>query len=354
MSDRPDLELIVLCGALGSGKTTLLGQFLAQRDLRDTAVIVNEAGSVGIDAAVLQAASPDDPVLLLDNGCVCCSLRSSLVQTLLDLLHQPRPSDFPPLARVVIETSGISRPGPLLASLRDRDLVQFAPRIRVVCTFDAASIAAAVVDEEDHLAQWAAAHRIVITRTDLAGALSLQQAQVRAHALNPLAEVIASADRQARSDAAFARSPTPSADASPSIDPAWFEGLSSGHPRLVVMQGAPDTVLNWAAFAGWVDDLAGLLGERMLRFKAVLALADQPSPMLLQAVGTTFSAPVPAQGIFERMGQRASIIVIARDVSAQAIADELPDAPVRLQTVSPGSGIRTAATDFGYRAGRSA
>lgn len=378
MSDRPALELIVLCGALGSGKTTLLSQFLAQRDLRNTAVIVNEAGAVGIDAAVLQAASPDDPVLLLDNGCVCCSLRGSLVQTLLDLLHQPRPIDAPPLTRVVIESSGISRPGPMLASLRDRDLLPFHPAIRVVCTFDAAQPAPAMADthrkpdrfdedaanrtrdalENDRLAQWAAAHRIVITRTDVAGGIPMARAVALAQSINPLARVIAHHDPQRRAEQALApeasgddsadglvagleqRDPVavsqPMPDGSPGSDPPWFSGLlsrSAAHPRLVVLQGRPQEGLRWGDFAAWVDDLAGLLGERLLRFKAVVAPSDRPDPLMLQGVGTTFSAPVRAQAVYERLDSRASIIVIARDTSAFEIANELPDAPVRLSRV---------------------
>lgn len=378
MSDRPALEpadasgpaleLILLCGALGSGKTTLLGQFLAGRDLRDTAVIVNEAGAVGIDAAVLQAVSPQDPVLLLDNGCVCCSLRSSLVQTLLDLLHRPRPDGFPPLRRVVIETSGISRPGPLLASLRDRDLLNFRPALRVVCTLDASAIKAdapaSASDATDLLAQWAAAHRIVITRTDLEGALGLHAGAARARALNPLAEVIAEPDLPERARRAFShrghgRSQIPEAEgqsdeghqqATPaqggllsslllqtesSVQSRHESSRESHHPRLLVLQGEPEAGLTWEAFAVWVDDLSGLLGDRLLRFKAVLAPSDQPQPLMLQGVGNSFSVPVPAVKIYAQMGKVPSIIVIARDTSPAEIASELPGAPVRLTRATP-------------------
>lgn len=339
MNERPALELIVLCGALGSGKTTLLSTFLAQRDLRDTAVIVNEAGGVGIDAAVLQAASPDDPVLLLDNGCVCCSLRGSLVQTLLDLLHQPRPLDAPPLARVVIETSGISRPGPMLASLRDRDLLPFHPAIRVVCTFDANHTLDAL--ENDQLAQWAAAHRIVITRTDLPRAMPLAHAASLAQTLNPLAQVIAQEHLEQRANDALAHEAA--SQVRPQGPPAGRpqdsavrpngHSLEASHPRLVVLQGRPQEGLRWSDFAAWVDDLAGLLGERLLRFKAVVAPSDQSDPLMLQGVGTTFSAPVRANAVYEHLGSRPSIIVIARDTSVFEIASELPDAPVRLSRV---------------------
>lgn len=355
MSDRPALELIVLCGALGSGKTTLLERFLGQRDLRDTAVIVNEAGALGIDAAVLQAASPTDPVLLLDNGCVCCSLRSTLVQTLLDLLHQPRPDGYPPLARVVIETSGISRPGPLLASLRDRDLVHFSPQIRVVCTLDATRLPAtsesAAAELTDLLAQWAAAHRIVVTRTDLASAMPLASAASQAHGLNPLAEVVAEPDVQQRCLQAFAHAGQPFASYRPEADAAWRFLPASAHPRLIVLQGQPACGMTWDRFAAWVDDLAGLLGERLLRFKAIVALADRTEPMMLQGVGTTFGRPVRAAAVFERMGSQPSVIVIARDTDVAEIACELPDAPVALRVVQHESARPAAWQEARFRPG---
>lgn len=349
MSDRPALELIVLCGALGSGKTTLLERFLGQQDLRDTAVIVNEAGALGIDAAVLQAASPTDPVLLLDNGCVCCSLRSTLVQTLLDLLHQRRPDGYPPLARVVIETSGISRPGPLVASLRDRDLVGFSPRIRVVCTLDATRLPATreptAPELTDLLAQWAAAHRIVVTRTDLASAMPLASAASQAHGLNPLAEVVAEPDMQQRCLQAFARACEPITPYRAEADVAQRFRSASAHPRLIVLQGLPAGAMTWDAFAAWVDDLAGLLGERLLRFKAVVALADRTEAMMLQGVGTTFGRPVRAAAVFERMGSKPSVIVIARDTDAAEIDCELPDAPVTLRVVQYESARQAAWQD---------
>ena len=100
MTDRQPVELIVLCGFLGSGKTTLLSDFLRQTQLHDTAVIVNEAGDVGIDGVLVAEAQDALDLRMLANGCVCCSLRSSLVTTVADLLDAPRPEGAPALGRV--------------------------------------------------------------------------------------------------------------------------------------------------------------------------------------------------------------------------------------------------------------
>jgi len=334
MSDRPGIECLILCGFLGSGKTTLLGRFLSGRDLRDTAVIVNEAGEVGIDAAVLQTQAPDDPVLMLDNGCICCSLRSSLVDTVLRLIHAPRPAGAPPLTRIVIETSGISRPGAVLATLHDRDLVELNLDIRVVCTFDASRPEEAPEHQMDEaLAQWAAAQRIVLTKLDLIGSAAIERARARAAAINPLAEWIVEPDIDRRVAAAFGRLGLDAA--AQGISPAQvFEPdvalQASAHPRIRVFRGLPASTLDWADFAAWVDDLTGLLGERLLRFKAIVALADMNRLVLLQSVGTQFSAPQPAGSARLPDGQASSIIVIARDCELDWIHAQWPDAPIRL------------------------
>ncbi len=104
------VDLFLLCGFLGSGKTTLLVDYL-RTGAADTGVIVNEAGEVGVDGAIVANDSDSVPMTLLANGCVCCSLRSDLVHTLSALLDAPRPSGAGPLKRVILECSGLSRPG---------------------------------------------------------------------------------------------------------------------------------------------------------------------------------------------------------------------------------------------------
>jgi G3E family GTPase len=347
MSDRPALEFLILCGFLGSGKTTLLSQFLRGRDLHDTAVIVNEAGEVGIDAAILQANAPEDPVLMLDNGCVCCSLRSSLVDTVLRLVESPRPMGMPPLARIVLETSGISRPGAVLASLRDRDLVKWPLDFRVLCTFDASRTTAALdATMDEALAQWAAAHRIVLTKLDLVDPCKRAAARAAVRQINPLAELIDEPELEQRIAGAFgsARPDPAPVEAREILDgPAMPEalepeslGTSLAHPRIRVFRGDPEPAMDWARFSAWVDDLAALLGERLLRFKAIVDLSDSPWPVMLQSVGTEFGAPQPAPPRRAtddalQAGPISSIIVIARDCDPDWIAEHLAGAPVRLR-----------------------
>jgi G3E family GTPase len=167
--------------------------------------------------------------------------------------------------------------------------------------------------------------------------------------INPLATVIALADPEQRAQQALGADPAPPSSALasaslPSQDNAMATGVhpaargllsepGSAHPRVQVMQGEPAAGLSWDAFAAWVDDLSGLLGDRLLRFKAVLRPEGCTEALMLQGVGATFSAPTRAGAVFAQLGERPSIIVIARDVDGDEVALELPDAPVTLRVV---------------------
>jgi len=331
------VDLFLLCGFLGSGKTTLLVDYLRDPASRDTGVIVNEAGEIGVDGAIVANDSDNVPMTLMANGCVCCSLRSDLVYTLSALLDAPRPEGEGPLQRVILECSGLSRPGPIIASLADPELASRGLRLTVVCTDDCARDPDALAEMDEAMAQFGAAHRIVLTKTDLLPASQLHARAERAAALNPLALVIADPDRRQAVQAAFA----------PSQGVADLAGLaarmliaggagggasesaarSAAHPRIRVMAARAREGISWTDFSEWLDNLAGLCGERLLRVKAVVRVTECAEPILIQSVGTTFSAP---QRLTRQPDARDAIIVIARDIEVDDIRASAPDAPVEM------------------------
>lgn len=336
------VDLFLLCGFLGSGKTSLLVDFLKADGAANTGVIVNEAGEIGVDGAIVANDSDSVPMTLLANGCVCCSLRSDLVFTIGALLDAPRAEGLAPLERIILETSGVSRPGPIIASLADPDLARRQLRLTVVCTDDCSRSPEAIAEFDEALAQFAAAHRIVLTKTDLIDEAGLEERRAHAQAMNPLAQVIASANRQDAVCAAFASSQTagnediasqavralmtPSASAT-----GWLATDSRpaqmDHDRLRVIAAQPRDTIAWTEFAEWLDDLAGLCGDRLLRLKAVVRVTDSVEPILIQSVGTTFSAPMR----LTRQPQAPSaIILIVRDLDAAQIRAMAPDAPVEI------------------------
>ncbi|CAB3678819.1 cobalamin biosynthesis protein CobW [Achromobacter marplatensis] len=319
------VDLFLLCGFLGSGKTTLLVDYLRDPASRDTGVIVNEAGEVGVDGAIVANDSDNVPMTLMANGCVCCSLRSDLVYTLSALLDAPRPDGEGPLQRVILECSGLSRPGPIIASLADPELARRGLRLTVVCTDDCARDPDALAEMDEAMAQFGAAHRIVLTKTDLLPDGALDARAVRAAALNPLAAVIADPDRRRAVQAAFAPSQGVADLAGLAARMLTAGGQGVAHPRIRVMAARAHAGISWTDFSEWLDNLAGLCGERLLRVKAVVRVNECAEPILIQSVGTTFSAP---QRLTRQPDAPDAIIVIARDIDAGEIRASAPHAPV--------------------------
>jgi len=290
-----------------------------------------------VDGAIVANDSDNVPMTLMANGCVCCSLRSDLVYTLSALLDAPRPEGEGPLQRVILECSGLSRPGPIIASLADPELASRGLRLTVVCTDDCARDPDALAEMDEAMAQFGAAHRIVLTKTDLLPASQLHARAERAAALNPLALVIADPDRRQAVQAAFAPSQGVADLAGLAARMLIAGGAGGGaiknaartaaHPRIRVMAARAREGISWTDFSEWLDNLAGLCGERLLRVKAVVRVTECAEPILIQSVGTTFSAP---QRLTRQPDARDAIIVIARDIEVDDIRASAPDAPVEM------------------------
>src|SRR5205085_8860807 len=170
---RVSWPVTVVTGFLGSGKTTLLQRLLAHPELGETAVIVNELGEVAIDHHLLRRV--DERTVVLGNGCVCCSLRGDLADELRDLLGRRDRGEVPPFRRVVVETTGVADPAPIVYTLLSEPVVKHHFELeRVITTVDAVH----GLQAPESLRQAAAADRLVVTKTDLvpAGELGRQLA----------------------------------------------------------------------------------------------------------------------------------------------------------------------------------
>lgn len=322
MVEGPDF--VVLTGFLGSGKTTLLRDYLASSEAADTAVIVNEVGEIGLDGAILRESGGAVPMAMMANGCVCCQIGSDLELTVDALLAADRPGAAGPLRRIILETSGLSKPGPVLRQLAT--LGHYRMRISVVATYDAVRGTETTAFDEA-AAQWAAAHRIVLTKTDAVSAERLAEAKAEIAGLNPLAETVLTGERAAAVSATFA----PLARAAILPDPARSSG-ETPHPRVAVRLARPRETLAYDDLATWLDNLAGALGDRLLRLKGLVRVAESDRPVLVQSVGTLFSPPRPFGA--PDAAAASFIVVIARDLAAGEIEAV---APVGLFAVAPWS-----------------
>ena len=189
MSHTP---ITILTGFLGSGKTTLLNRALRDPAMANTAVVINEFGEVGLDHAL--AAQSDDTIMVLENGCLCCTVFGDLVTTLNNLYHAREAGEIPRFDHVVIETSGLADPSPLIqAFLSDPTLAGLYRIGTVVATVDAVNGPGTLDNHVESVRQVALADHILVTKLDLIDPEKMQAAEAeltaRLRRLNPAAKI---------------------------------------------------------------------------------------------------------------------------------------------------------------------
>jgi len=260
------VPVTLVTGFLGSGKTTLLSRLLGHPDLGETAVIVNELGEIGIDHHLLRQV--DERTVLLRNGCVCCALRGDLADELRDLLARRDRGEIPDFQRVLVETTGLADPAPIVYTLLSEPLVKHHYRLDgVVATVDAQH----GLRGPESVKQAAVADRMVVTKTDLANPSGLKK---QLTALNPAAPIL---------EAAFG-----------DVDPDQLFGGDERDPRDLVFEEAPaheahalcltfDEPLDWTAFGIWLTMLLQARGEDVLRVKGLLNTGAE-GPLVLNGV----------------------------------------------------------------------
>ena len=362
------IPVSVITGFLGAGKSTLLNRLLRHPDMGETAVIVNEFGEIGLDHALIASSSED--TVLLSSGCLCCTVRGDLVNTLRELMAKRESGEVKPFKRVVIETTGLADPAPVLHTLMTDPVVAERFRLEsVISLVDAVNGSATLDNHAEAVKQAAMADRIVLSKTDLAAPAIAAELKHRLYHLNPAAPILSAVMGEIEPGPLFnAGLYDPSTKSFNAQN--WLRAEAYGghdhhhhdhdhhrhdhhghdhhghdhdhhhdehdHPR------TPDGKLDvnrhdnaigsfcitfdepfeWNLLATWLDMLAAYRGDNLLRVKGLVNVQGVDRPVVIHGVQHLFHPPatIPAWPDADR---RSRIVFITRDLDRTMIENTL-------------------------------
>ncbi|QDO97439.1 GTP-binding protein [Ferrovibrio terrae] len=367
MSEQIDrrIPVSVITGFLGAGKSTLLNRLLRHPDMGDTAVIVNEFGEIGLDHALI--ASSKEDTILLSSGCLCCTVRGDLVNTFRDLTARRDAGEIKPFKRVVIETTGLADPAPVLHTLMSDPVVAERCRLESVVTLvDAVNGSGTLDHHTEAVKQAAVADRLVLTKVDLAEQKSVQHLRHRLQHLNPGAPVFTAIGGDIAPNQLFNAGLYDPKTKSFNVQ-NWLRAEAYGddhdhhhdhddhhhdhghdhhdhahehhdHAHFQTAEGKVDVnrhdasiqsfcltfdqPFEWNTLATWLDLLAAYRGDNLLRVKGLVNVAGVDRPVVIHGVQHLFHPPatIPA---WPDDNRQSRIVFITRDLNREVIEQTL-------------------------------
>lgn len=347
------IPVTLLTGFLGAGKTTVLNGLMRSPGQDRIAVIVNEFGEVGLDYDLIEAV--DEEIILMQSGCLCCSVRGDLARVMSDLMAR-RSDGNVQFDRIVIETTGLADPGPIVQTLQlDHDLVRLVRLDGIVTVADAASGSGTLDRQFEAVSQIAMADFVILSKTDLVASADAARFENRITAINPTARVLHATKGELPPDrlwglsamrlgaGASAASAWLLPTRKPPADPfANLSGMAIETPKPLEISphdsrvGSASIVLDapipGEIFDLWLDTLVALRGPDLLRVKGIVHIEGIPDPFVFHGVQHVFDMPVPVTD-WPTDDHQSRIVVIARDLTRPELQHSLDMLKGRLPRV---------------------
>ena len=285
------LPVNLLTGFLGSGKTTLLKRLLESPQLANTAVLINAFGEIGLDHLLLETV--DEETVVLQSGCICCTIRTDLKNAIAGLYDKARRGLIPNFDRMVIETTGLADPAPIVFTLRGDPMIRHHFRLgNIVTTVDAVNAARELTTNDETRKQIAVADRVVITKTDIADPQAVERLTAKLRTLNATARIYDAQTDTIDADDLLAQDiydpQTKSAEVQSWLDeeanraePAHAHDRNRHAGDIVTFCVVEERPLDWTAFGIWLSMLVHAHGENVLRVKGLINVAGLPAPVVV-------------------------------------------------------------------------